>query len=335
MGINKFNRRKFLKTATIAGAAAAAPTLISSHLFATKTTGKRVGIIGLDTSHAVAFTKELNANKSEYLGYRVVAAYPQGSKDIKSSVDRIPGYIEEVKKQGVEIVKSIEELLKKVDVVFLETNDGRIHLEQALPVFKARKRMFIDKPIAASYADAKRIFEASKKYNTPFFSASSLRYIEGMKDVQQGAIGKVVGVDTYCPAKLEPTHPDLFWYGIHGVEMLFAAMGTGCKNVTRVFTEGNDMVVGTWEDGRIGTFRGIREGKEDFGGIVFGEKAIKKFGQFLGYNPLLLEIIKFFDSGVVPFNTQETLEICAFIEAADESKKNGGKPVLISSILNK
>ncbi|MFD1632113.1 Gfo/Idh/MocA family protein [Pseudopedobacter beijingensis] len=335
MNIDKFNRRKFIRSATIAGAFVAAPSLISNNLFANQIKGKRVGIIGLDTSHSVAFTKELNSGKSEYLGYKVVAAYPKGSNDIKISVDRIPGFTEDVKKQGVEIVNSIDELLKKVDVVLLETNDGRIHLEQALPVLKAKKRVFIDKPITASYADAKKIFEASQKYNTPFFSSSSLRYIEGMSEVNSGAIGKVIGADTYSPALLEPTHPDMFWYGIHGIEMLFAAMGTGCKSVTRVFTEGSDLVVGTWNDGRIGTFRGIRDGKKDFGGTVIGEKSVQKFGKFTGYNPLLLEIIKFFETGVVPFNSQETLEICAFIEAADESKKNGGKPVLISSIVNK
>lgn len=335
MSIDKLNRRKFLRTATVAGAAAAVPNLISKSLFAQKTRGKRVGIIGLDTSHSVAFTKELNAGKSEYMGYTVVAAYPHGSRDIKISLDRIPGYIEEVKKYGVEIVDSIEDLLKKVDVVLLETNDGRIHLEQAIPVFKARKKVFIDKPIAASYADAKKIFEIAKKYDTPFFSSSSLRYIEGMEEVQEGSVGKIIGADIYSPAMLEPTHPDLFWYGIHGVEMLFAVMGTGCKSVTRVFAEGSEISVGTWEDGRIGTLRGIRDGKKDYGGTVLGDKAVQKFGKFLGYNPLLLEIIKFFETGVVPFNAQETLEICAFIEAADESKKNGGKPVLISSIVNK
>ncbi|WP_353136430.1 Gfo/Idh/MocA family oxidoreductase [Pseudopedobacter sp.] len=335
MSIDKLNRRKFLRTATIASAAAAVPNLISSNLYANQTKGKRVGIIGLDTSHSVAFTKELNSGKSEYLGYRVVAAYPQGSKDIKTSVDRIPGFTEEVKKHGVEIVNSIEDLLKKVDVVLLETNDGRVHLEQALPVFKAKKRVFIDKPIAASYADAKKIFEASKKYNTPVFSSSSLRYIEGMKEIKEGSIGKVIGADTYSPASLESTHPDFFWYGIHGIEMLFAVMGTGCKSVTRISTAGSDVAVGEWGDGRIGTFRGIRDGKKDFGGTVVGEKSVTKFGKFLGYNPLLSEIIKFFETGVAPFDPQETLEICAFMEAADESKKNGGKPVLISSIVNK
>src|SRR5690554_4314360 len=99
----------------------------------------KVGIIGLVTSHAIAFTKELNGadKKEQYKDFKIVAAYPYGSKTIKSSFDRIPGYIDQVKELGVEIVPSIEELLKKVDVVLLETNDGNLHLEQAYKVFKA------------------------------------------------------------------------------------------------------------------------------------------------------------------------------------------------------
>ena len=99
---------------------------------------------------------------------------------ILNQVWRESGYIEEVKKYGVEIVNSIDELLTKVDFVLLETNDGRLHLEQAIPVLKAGKRMFIDKPIP-SLTDAIAIFGAAKNYNVPIFSSSSLRYIEEQK----------------------------------------------------------------------------------------------------------------------------------------------------------
>lgn len=170
-----------------------------------KAEGKRIGIIGLDTSHSVAFTKSLNASIQNpiYDGFRIVAAYPQGSKDIVSSTERIPGYTEDVKKLGVEIVGSIQELLHKVDFVLLETNDGRLHLEQAIEVFKAGKTTFIDKPIAASLADAKAIFNEAEKYKVPIFSASSLRFSTGMQEIRQGKIGPVVGADTYSPMKFE------------------------------------------------------------------------------------------------------------------------------------
>ena len=330
----EFNRRDFVKTAAIGGIGLGM-TAGNGALFGmgSQSSG-RIGIIGLDTSHSIAFTKALNAPdaKPEFAGFRIVAAYPKGSSDIKSSYERIPGYIEEVKKYDVEITNSIEELIQKVDFVLLETNDGKIHLEQALPVFKAGKRMFIDKPIAASLEHTIAIFDASTHYKVPVFSSSSLRYMPGIKDVAEGKIGKVTGADTFSPCSLEPSHPDLFWYGIHGVEALIAVMGTGCKTVTRVSTVDTDVVAGIWNDGRIGTFRGTRSGQHGYGGTAFGEKGSMSLGTYAGYDPLLIKILEFFKTGIEPVNREETIEIFAFMQAADVSKKKGGIPVDIGSV---
>lgn len=332
------SRRSFIKTSAITGTGIAVVGPLSA-LFAhpSGAPGKRVGIIGLDTSHSVEFAKVLNAAAApaDYAGYKVVAAYPQGSLDIKSSVDRIAGYTEKVKALGVEIVDSIAALLTKVDVVMLETNDGRRHLEQAVPVVKAGKRVFIDKPISASLPDGIAIFDVAKHFNAPVFSASSLRYISTAQDVAKGKIGKVLGADAYSPCALETTHPDFFWYGIHGVELLYTVMGTGCKDVTRISTEGTDIAVGRWEDGRVGTFRGTRTGKHFYGGTAFGETGNAELGPIEGYEPLLKEVIKFFDSGIPPVKAADTLEILAFMEAADASKKQQGAPASLQTVWKK
>ena len=297
----------------------------------------RAGIIGLDTSHAIAFTRMLNAEKplEALAGCRIVAAYPKGSPDIQSSVSRVPKYTEEIQQLGVEIVDSIDELIQRVDVVLLETNDGRPHLEQALPVLKARKPMFIDKPIAGSLADAVAIFEAARKYGTPVWSSSSLRYAEGAQALRNGAIGDILGCDAYSPCSLEPTHPDLYWYGIHGVESLFTVMGTGCESVVRVHAPSTDIVVGRWNGDRLGTFRGIRSGKSGYGGTAFGTGGIQQIGPYGGYGPLVVEIVKFFRTGEPPVSEQETLEIYAFMSAADESKQANGAEIKIADVLAK
>jgi predicted dehydrogenase len=333
----EFNRRDFVKTTAIGGIGLGLAGKVTPLLGRGNADTKKVGIIGLDTSHSVAFTKALNNPDAgqEFGGYKIVAAFPKGSIDIKSSAERIPGYIEDVKKFGVEIVSSIEELLTKVDVVLLETNDGRPHLEQALPVFKSGKKVFIDKPISASLSDAIAIFDAARHYNVPVFSASSLRFEQVTQDIAGGKIGKVFGADTYSPATLEKTHPDLFWYGIHGVESLFTLMGTGCKSVSRFYTDNTDVVVGIWNDNRIGTFRGTRSGVYGLGGTAFGEKGDLVLGEEHGYNPLLLKIIEFFNTGVVPVTADQTLEIYAFMEAAEVSKLKGGGPVALADVMEK
>lgn len=338
-------RRKFLKNAFLAGLSISVlpkfshASSNSSLIHLNKSTGKRIGIIGLDTSHAQAFAKTLNdANAgNKYKNYRITAAYPHGSRDIKTSYERIPAITAEVKSRGVEIVDSIQDLLTKVDVVLLETNDGRMHKEQALEVIKAGKPLFIDKPIANSIQDAKIIFDAAKKNNVPVFSSSSLRFSKGIQEIRNGKVGTIHGADIFSPSPLEPTHTDFYWYGIHGVEMLFTVMGAGCENVTRFYTPEMDVVVGKWKDGRIGTFRGIREPQKarSYGGYAYGDKgAIAVDGKYM-YEELLLKIIDFFETGMPPVTVEETLDICAFIEAAQLSKNKGGKTIKIVDIYKK
>lgn len=333
------NRRQFIRTSLLAGAGLGLVNSAGS-LYGNSSidAGKRVGLIGLDTSHVTAVTNALNNPNSriDWGGYKVVAAYPtKGSADMKESIGRLAGFTEKVKGQGVEIVDSIEELLKKVDVVLLESVDGRRHLAEALPVLRAGKLMFIDKPVAASLADAMVIYNAAKKYNVPIFSASSLRYIEGAKEVKEGKIGKILGADSYGDCYIEPHHPDLFYYGIHGMEILYALMGTGCKSVVRVHLDKTDMVVGTWKDDRIGSYRGTRSGTGDMGATVFGEKGIEVLNKSQGYNALWIKIIEYFKTGIVPVSPEETLEELAFMEAADESKLKGGVPVDLETVIRR
>lgn len=330
----KGSRRSFIRNTALAGIALGLPEALLA------STGvqdrKRVGIIGLDTSHSVAFTKFLNGPNAgaDYFGYKVVAAYPYGSKTIKTSYERIPEYTEQVKSFGVEIVDSVATLLNKVDVVLLETNDGKPHLEQALQVFKAGKPVFIDKPVAATFKDVQAIYAAAEKYKVPMFSSSSLRYTQGVVDVMENnKAGKVIGADCFSPMNTEPTHPDLFWYGIHGVEYLYTVMGPGCKHVTRMAMDGNDVTVGIWNDGRVGTFRGIKTGKQDYGGTVFGDKGVVQLGTYTGYELLLKKICTFFQTGIAPVTPKETLEIYAFMEAAERSKNRGGVSVALSEVI--
>ena len=332
------NRRKFIRTSAITGIGLGLIYSLPAMNLKNKVDGKRIGIIGLDTSHSTAFVEALNGANPDaaYDGYKIVAAYPYGSKTIKSSYERIPAYTEQVKKLGVEIVGSIKELLAKVDVILLETNDGRPHLEQVLEVMKAGKILFIDKPIAGTLVDAIAIFDAAKNYKVPVFSASSLRYATNVQETASGtSAGKILGADTFSPCPLESTHPDFFWYGIHGIEILLTVMGTGCKQVSRVHTTDTDLVTGVWKDNRIGTFRGNRNGPNEYGGTAFGEKAVVHLGPYAGYEPLLKEIIHFFNTGIAPVSPEETLEIYAFMEAADESKRQGGAAVTLDAVMKK
>ena len=326
----------------LARLAAVAAAFVSS-LFAEEAP-KKVGIIGLDTSHVVAFTTVFNkgpknpADAAKFSGFRVTHAFAQGSKDIPESTSRVPEYTEKLKSMGVEIVDSIEKLCAQVDFVMLESNDGRVHLEQVLPVLKAGKTVFIDKPIAGSLADVIRIQEAAKKAGVVYFCSSSLRFAASTQAVAQGSIGKVKTAYTTSPASLEPHHPDLYWYGVHGCESLYAVMGTGCVSVKRdKSAAGMIQVTGNWGDGRVGIYREAdRKAKGGpYGGKAVGEKGEADIGKFDGYEVLLQAVVKMFRTGQPQVSAEETLELYAFMEAADESKRQGGAEVKLADVLAK
>src|SRR5690606_27392780 len=121
-------------------------------------------------------------------------------------------------------------------------------------------------------------------------------------------------------------------YGIHGVEPLLTVMGPGCVSVSCTRTPDADVVVGTWKDGRIGTYRALRKGKTGYGMTVFGSQKIVSQTISVSYEPLLVEISRFFKSGQPPIPPEVTLEILAFMQAANESHKRNGAVVPLSEI---
>ncbi|MBM3831642.1 MAG: gfo/Idh/MocA family oxidoreductase, partial [Verrucomicrobia bacterium] len=235
-------------------------------------------------------------------------------------------------KYNVKLYDTIEEMVKHVDAVFIESVDGRPHLAQAAPVIKAGKPLFIDKPMAGSLKDVLEIFRLAKAAKVPVWSSSSLRYGKNTLAVREGSVGKVTYAETSSPASIEPSHPDLFWYGVHGCESLFTVMGTGCESVKRGQTaDGKIEVIGKWKGGRTGIFRENAK----YLGVAKGDKGEAPIGESSGYAPLVAQAIKAFQTGTVPVKPEETIELFAFMEAADESKRRGGAEVTIAEVLKK
>ena len=292
----------------------------------------KAGIIGTDTSHVPAFTGHF-ARHPEWR-VKVVAAFKGGSPDVRLSARLVEQFAKQLREEfGVEIVPTIAALLEKVDVVLIESVDGRPHLAQARPVFEAGKPCFIDKPFTASLADAREIVRLSKETGTPFFSCSCSRFQPQVQALADDAgVGKVMKVQGSAPLNVEPHHPDLFWYGIHGVEALYAVMGTGCVSVKRKPGEEIDVTTGTWKDGRVGVFRGVRKG--DYKPIVkvWGTKGTVETKKGFSYGGLVETMAEFFHTRRPPIDPAETLEIIEFMTAAQLSKERGGAEVWLEEL---
>ncbi|MFS0612000.1 Gfo/Idh/MocA family protein [Lederbergia ruris] len=290
----------------------------------------KIGMIGLDTSHVIAFTKLLNDSKNDFHvpGGEVVVAYPGGSSDMELSYTRVEGFTNELRNDyGIEIVHSPEEVAEKCDAILLESVDGRVHLEQFRKIVSFKKPTFIDKPFATTTEEAREIQQLAKQYQTPIMSCSALRYAAGLSAVLEKTKAKNwIGMDCYGPLAIEPHH-GLFWYGIHTVEMLYRVFGSGCQKVTVTTSADHDLIIGEWTDGRIGSVRGNRKGNNSFGALIHTEEGTEFVDISANKKPyyatLLEQIISFFNTGKSAISFEETLEITRFLEAANESRLSG------------
>jgi predicted dehydrogenase len=324
----------------------------------------RVGILGLDNYQAVAFTQlfhnpmtekalarldpqarqEAEQAIKELAGIRVTAAVAIGSPDIPDSVENLPKWVERFGKMGIPLVPTAEELFSQCDCVMIMTLDGRKHLELARQSLSAKKPTFIARPMAASLDDVRAIFRLAEENKTPVWSSSQHRFTPGFAGMRNHPeVGKVLGVDVYGGCLAEPHHPELVWQALHGIETLFTIMGPGSESVRCVSTPYAEMITGVWTDGRVGTFRGIRQGKVKWSATVFGEAGVSTAGiyghgvpvqgvvptkdRYVGYESIAVQIAKFFRGGPAPVTPEQTLEIFTFMEAASQSKAKNGAPI--------
>jgi predicted dehydrogenase len=291
----------------------------------------RLGVIGMDTSHVVAFADLLHdtSHRDHVEGARIVAGYPGGSPDFEFSMSRVRRFAGEMQaKHPIQMVSEVEELRDLCEAVLLLSIDGRRHLREFRQIIGWEKPVFIDKPLAVSSDEARKIVEMAAENRVRVTTSSALRFSEAfqrtLRDEEGGA---VTGGDFYGPLGFQDIAPGYFWYGIHTAEMLFATLGPGCCEVRAFRTPDHDVVVGCWKDGRLGTIRGSRTGASQFGGTIHRETRSTAFSDAESTRPyyagLLRSVVSFFKGGANPVPPEESLEIIRFLEAANESAEKG------------
>lgn len=287
----------------------------------------RIGMAGLDTSHAAAFANLLHDNSLEYHvpGARIVAAYPGGSPDFDLSISRVGQFTATLRDQhGVEMVDALADLRGKCDAVMLESIDGRVHLEQFREVVKWGVPVFIDKPLTLSAQEALEIAKLATQAGVRVTSASAMRFAEKFREaLDADVVEPVIGADVHGPMAYVEKSPGYFWYGIHSVEMLFATMGPGCREVLAVREELHDVLIGRWADGRLGVVRGNRAGSGAFGGLIHRKPGSTAFDVSAGKKPyyasLLEKVIRFLCGEGAVVELPEMVAVISFLESANRS----------------
>lgn len=290
-----------------------------------------IGVIGADSSHAVAFTRLLNdpTDANHVSGGRVEAAFSGGSDDFPLSASRVDRFMNRLEKEfGVRRLDSPGEVAAQCDAVLLTSADGRVHLEQFREIASYGKPVFIDKPMALNTKDAQEILNIARHFEVPIMSSSALRYAEQLtEDLERYGPDQVQGVIVRGPLVVEPTQSYYYWYGIHSVEMLYAIMGSGCEAVQVESKEEEDMLTGRWKDGRIGRVQLSRQPDCPFSAFIERTDQSSHFEIRMDAKPfyasLLEQIMMLFTRRESPVDVQETLEIVRFLEAAEASKSTG------------
>jgi len=318
----------------------------------------RLGILGFDNYQAVAYVQFYNNPKAEgdLAGLRVTAAYAVTSPDYPESAElterwkkQMLGLYQNAKDPSlsappVELVDSIDELLKRCDAVMMWSLDGTKHLAQATQVLKAKKPLFIGRPLASSPEDAIAIMKVAEETKTPCWSCSQHRFSPGFIGMREHPeVGKVLGCDVYGGYDVKAAEPDAFSRSLHSIETLYTIMGPGCVKLSCTSSPTAEVVTAVWKDGRVATYRGIKTGAVKYSATVFGDKGVSTAGiyghgvpvkgvvpttdKYMGYGGLAIEMAKFFKGGPAPVTPAETLEIFAFMKAADQSRAQNGATV--------
>ena len=297
----------------------------------------RLGIVDFDSSHSVEFTQRFNhqgVDRDQWVdGARVVAGCPGESL---VSPERISQFTPLVEACGVALVNQPEELFGQVDAVLILSVCGTAHRARVLPFLQQRIPVFVDKPFANTWNDAATMVQTAAGQNTLLWNASAMRFTDDIANLRarRPHLGTIVGCSSFGPAWHVEGNPGLLHYGIHVVEQLYALLGPGCQRVSTMSTATCDVVTGIWNDGRIGTVRGQRQGSTVYGLTVFTERAtIPQWTSTRNaYRNLCRKIVEGFTTGVAPVPPAEPLEVLQFILAANESTRCGGIPVELSAV---
>ena len=291
---------------------------------------KRIGIIGLDTSHTVAFTTLMQGDvppEQRIEGLKVVKAlrFPSPFQD-KAGQD---GRQEELEGLGVCMAGSVAELASGVDALFLEINDPALHLAYFEQVAGLGLPVFVDKPWSADLTEGRRMAQIAAAHRTNVWSSSSLRFMRALTAAQESLPTPPMFCNVFGALGKAAAGSDVVWYGVHVTEMLVALMGVGARTVSALAGDAGIVAVVGYDDNR----RAVAEynrGSWQYGGRLQAGSTVRFFdsgGDVLYYN-LLVRIKAWLDSGVPPVSLDETLEVQA-IMGAIEAALAAGVPITL------
>lgn len=220
------------------------------------------------------------------------------------------------------VLKSMEEMIGRVDGVIVADDTTMQHQKRAFPFLKAGLPTFVDKPLSPSIEEARLIVETARKHNAPFMSCSALRYAREVEKflAEKDEIGEILTGSSVCSG-------DLIFYGVHAMEQLYVCVGGGIKSVQNVGEEGQDIVIITKKDGRKFILIVYKDAYYLFQMNLYGTRGwreVRVEDSDYFYSNMLRAFLKMVETKQPPFPPGETLEIIKTLILARRSVQNGG-----------
>ena len=288
----------------------------------------KLAIVGLDTSHAEKFPEQLQSPEipaeQRIPGMRAVSCLKFMTPFTTEEV--LAERTAKLESWGVRVTENFDEAVSDCDAILLEINDPAYHVEYFERAAKLGKPIFLDKPMADTFENGKKIVSIAEADSVSFFTASSLRFVPELESAS-AEVGKPELASVYGPLGKALAGSSIVWYGVHAFEMLERAMGTGASRVTAVRDERGTVVTVGYRDGRRGIVE-LTEEMSQYGGVLRSADKVKPYVVNMdnAYSGLLKQIVKFLNEDFIPVSIEESLEIMHLLDAAERSY-DSGKPV--------
>ncbi|MGQ9596173.1 MAG: Gfo/Idh/MocA family protein [Thermoproteota archaeon] len=280
----------------------------------------KIGIVGSDNSHAITFSQIANGvdEENRVPGFKVTHLF--GLEDGRNKEVAEKGKIEN-------IVSDVNEMIGEVDIVFVVFRHGALHLEYARPFIKSGIPVFVDKPLATTTPDAKKLIELAKENRTLFTSFSTLRFTNAVQELKEVFKGEEpIFLSVLGPGDLESEYGGLIFYGIHCTEIFNEICGTGAKEVYST-TKNKNLIATLTHEKLIGTIKIAPEMP-----YVFSIEGLTKKSHFSNrldyrdcYKNGMLKIKEMLDNRRWILSESEMIEPVAIVKAIEESVKSAKK----------
>lgn len=284
----------------------------------------RVGLVGVNTSHADAFSRILNGTASESPtvdGARVVSVW--GGDEHR---DRVTELVDAYRIEHR--VEHPNEMPGTIDAVLIvdDTGGGESHAALARPFLEAGLPTFIDKPMSTSHDDAVALFDLAARTGAPLMSCSALRFAVELDAARAelDRIGPLSSVISTGPG-------DWYYYGVHAVELLGAVIGTGATVLHRHAFDQRDIAVIEYGNGPTAVVQTLRDASYVFELVAYGQHghvSIQVADSLGFYSNTMREVVKMAETGIAPLTADQTLEVLGILRAGVSSAETGGAVTL-------